>query len=186
MPDISLKKFRANVTDFARPNRFWVSVGDPTNDILQSGNDNDASLAPWQQNHEFLAKSASLPGRTIGNIEINWQGMKYNIAGDPTFSDITLTFHNNYEFDLRNFFESWAEVAAKMDSNERSQPGSYKSDVITMSQLGRTQNDILATYKLIGAYPTDIAAIDLSQDSGDTTEEVSVTLKFDYFEVVQA
>lgn len=184
MADLSLKQFRANVSDFARPNRFLVSIGDPANDILRFGEDNDASLSQWQSKHEFLVKTASLPGRTIGNIEINWQGMKYNLAGDPTFSDITFTFHNNYEWDIRQFFENWCEVIAKMDTNERSQPGSYKSDVITMKQLGRTQTDVLQTYKLFGAYPTDIAAIDLAQDTSDSTEEVSVTIKFDYFEVI--
>lgn len=184
MADISLRKFKSNVTDVARPNRFWVSIGDPANAIITSGNDNQASLSPWKENHEFLAKSASLPGRTVGNIEINWQGMKYNIAGDPTFDDITLTFINNYDWDLRKYFEDLLEVIAQMDTNERSQPGSYKSDVITLQQLGRTSSDILATYRLIGAYPTSIAAIDLSQDSSDSMEEVSVTLKYDYFEVV--
>jgi hypothetical protein len=184
MAELSLKKFKSNVTDVARPNRFWVALGDPANAIITSGADNNASLSPWKEYHEFLAKSASLPGRTIGNIEINWQGMKYNIAGDPTFDDITLTFINNYEWDLRSFFENWLEVMAQMDSNERSQPGAYKSDVIQLQQLGRTSSDVLATYRLIGAYPVTIAAIDLSQDSNDSMEEISVTLKYDYFEVV--
>jgi hypothetical protein len=184
MADISLSKFRANVTDIARPNRFWVSIGDPSNDIAKFGSDNAITLTPWTQSNEFLVKTASLPGRTIGNIELNWQGMKYNIAGDPTFEDITFTFINNYEFNLRKFFEQWIEKAASMADNERSQPGTYKSDVITMQQLGRTQSDVLATYKLIGAYPTSIAAIDLSMDNSDQTEEVSVTIKYDYFEIV--
>lgn len=183
MADLSLKSFKSNVTDVARPNRFWVSVGNPANSIITAGADNEASLSAWKTNHEFMAKSASLPGRTIGNIEINWQGMKYNIAGDPTFDDITLVFINNYEWDLRKFFEDWMEVMAQMDSNERSQPGAYKSDVIELTQLGRTSSDIMAIYKLVGAYPTSISAIDLSQDSSDATEEVSVTFKYDYFEL---
>lgn len=185
MPDLSLKKFRANVTDFARPNRFWVSLGDiGLNDIAMFGLDNDAAALPWLEKHEFLAQSASLPGRAVGNITVNWQGMPYNIAGDPTFDEITLVFRNTYEFDLRRFFEAWLEVVSKMDSNERSQPGAYKSDVISLSQLGRTQRDILAVYKLIGGYPTNLAAVELSQDSNDTIEEISVTFKYDYFEVL--
>jgi hypothetical protein len=183
MADISLAKFRSNVTDVARPNRFWVKINDPTNDSKAYGSDNNASLESWKAEHEFLAKTTQLPGRTIGNIELNWQGMKYNIAGDPTFEDITFTFINNYEWDLRQFFENWVEKMAQMETNERSQPNAYKSNTITMQQLGRTQADILKTYKLVGAYPTSVAAIDLSQDSMDTAEEISVTMKYDYFEV---
>jgi hypothetical protein len=182
MAELSLSKFRANVSDLARPNRFWVSIGDPSNDIAENGDDNQVELTSWQDSHSFLAKTTSLPGRTIGNIEVNWQGMKYNIAGDPTFEDITFTFLNNYEFDLREFFETWIEKVAQMGTNERSQPGTYKSDVITMQQLGRTQGDVLATYKLIGAYPTSLAALELSMENNDQTEEISVTIKYDYFE----
>lgn len=184
MADLSLNQFRNNVSDLARPNRFWVSIGDPNNDILAYGNNNNAKLSPWQQKHEFLAKSASLPGRSIGNIEVNWQGMKYNIAGDPTFTDISLTFHNNYEWDIRQFFENWLEVIAQMNTNDRSEPNRYKSDVIQLKQLGRTNNDIIKTYKLIGAYPTDLAAIDLSHDSTDQTEDITITLKYDMFEII--
>jgi hypothetical protein len=184
MADLSLQKFRNNVTDIARPNRFWVSIGDPTNDIPTYGNDNQVGLPVWQEKHQFLVKTTQIPGRTLGNIELNWQGMKYNIAGDPTFEDITFTFINNYEWDIRGFFEQWLESIAHMGSNERSQPGKYKSDSVIMQQLGRTQSDVLATYKLVGAYPTNIAGIDLSMDNGDQAEEISVTMKYDYFEVL--
>jgi hypothetical protein len=179
---LSLSQFRANVTDLARPNRFHVIIGDPSNDILTYGNDNQVSLAPWEQSHEFLIKTGSLPGRTIGNVEVNWQGMKYNIAGDPTFDDITFTMHNNYEWNARVFWETWIQKIAEMETNERSQPGAYKSDVITLEQLGRTESDILATYKIFGAYPTTLNAIDLSMDNADQVEELSITLKVDYWE----
>jgi hypothetical protein len=182
--DISLNKFKSHVSDIARPNRFWVSIGDPANSIIVAGADNNASLSPWKEKHEFLAKSAQLPGRTVNNVVINWQGMQYNIAGDPTFNDMNLTFLNNYEFDLRKFFENWMEVIVQMETNERSQPGSYKSDVIELKQLGRTSSDVLATYRLIGAYPTDISAIDLSQDQSDGQEDITVSLKYDYFEKI--
>lgn len=184
MAELSLSKFRSNVTDVARPNRFWVSIGDVANDILMYGNDNSVGNPTWDEKFEFLVKTASVPSRTIGDIALNWQGMKYNIAGDPTFDDITFTFINNYEWDLKGFFEQWIESIAHMATNERTQPGGYKTDVITMQQLGRTQGDILAQYKLMGAYPVSMAAIDLTMDSNDTPEEISVTIKYDYFEYI--
>lgn len=184
MAELSLSKFRSNLSDVARPNRFWVSIGDVGGaSIKASSSSNAVSPDSWKSEHEFLAKTTQLPGRTVGNIELNWQGMKYNIAGDPTFEDITFTFVNNYEWDLRKFFEKWAERVAEMGSNERSAPSDYKSDKIYMQQLGRTQSEILQTYTLFGAYPTTVAAIDLSQDSMDTAEEVSVTMKYDWFSV---
>jgi hypothetical protein len=184
MAELSLSKFRSNVTDVARPNRFWVSMNGIENDIASYGNDNTVENPTWNEKYEFLIKTSSIPGRTIGDIALNWQGMKYNIAGDPTFEDITFTFINNYEWDLRAYFEQWIESISHMATNERSQPGIYKTDVITMQQLGRTQGDILAEYKLMGAYPTTLSATELSMDSTDGTEEISVTIKYDYFEYV--
>lgn len=184
MAELSLNSFKNRVKDVARPNRFWVSMDLQLNTALLDGfADNNEPLPTWDGKFEFLAKTASLPGRTVGNIELNWQGMKYNIAGDPTFDDITFTFINSYEFDLRSFFEGWINGIAQMETNERSQPGAYKTDSITMSQLGRTQNDILAVYSLNGAYPTTLAAVDLSMDNNDQVEEISVTFKFDTFTV---
>ena len=182
--NVSLAAFKSKLTDVARPNRFWVSVGDPSNAIASAdGSENNASLGTWKSSFEFYAKSSSLPGRTVGNVELNWQGMKYNIAGDPTFDDITLVFLNNYEWDLRAFFENWVEVQSQMATNERSAPGSYKSDVITLQQIGRTASDVLATYTLVGAYPTVVSPIEVTQDTENGHEEISVTIKYDYFNV---
>ena len=182
--DVKLSTFKRQLSDVARPNRFWVSVGDPSNSIAPAvGTENTVQLNKWDAKYEFYAKSSSLPGRQIGDLTLNWQGMKYSIAGDPTFEDITLVFLNNYEWDLRTFFEQWAEKQSEMETNERSAPSSYKSDVIKLQQLGRTSSDVLATYTLVGAYPTHVAAIEVSQDTENGHEEISVTFKFDYFTV---
>jgi hypothetical protein len=184
---LSLSDFRANVSDFARPNRFWVNIGDAGNNDIQGDSNADNSTSShtkiWEQKNSFLAKSTSIPGRTIGNIVVPWQGQEYNIAGDPKVNEITITFHNSYDWDVRAFFEQWIESIAEMGTNERSQPAAYKTDGVSMQQLGRTEADVLKTYKLIGAYPTDLAAIDLSMDSSDQISEFTVTIKYDTFEV---
>lgn len=185
MAEISLAQFRNNVADVARPNRFWVTIGDVGGaSIAESiGTNNAVTPKSWDGKYEFMAKTTSLPGRTMGNIDLNWQGMKYNIAGDPSFDDITMTFLNHYAWDLRLFFETWIEKIAQMHTNERSAPKLYKSDKITMNQLGRTAKDLLATYTLVGAYPTVITPLDLTMETPDSTEEISVTFKYDYFAV---
>jgi len=168
---IKLSDFKAKVTDVARPNRLWVQIT------------SEKSVAKnFTDDMSFLAKSVSLPNRTIGNIEVNWQGMKAKIAGDPTFDDMTLTFLNDYEWKIKKYFEAWIEEVATMVSNDRTAHGTYKSEV-KIEQLGRT-GEVLATYKLLGAYSISMDAIELNQESGDTVEELSVSLAYDYFEVL--
>jgi len=164
MASIKLTDFKSNVADLARPNRFLVQFLDED----------------WDDNFAFYVKSASLPERTIGNIELNWQGMKAKIAGDPTFADFTMTFLNDYDFDVKNYIEEWLELIANMSSNERTAHEDYKVD-ITITQLGRTSEEVLAEYNLIGCFPLTMDAIELSSDSTDAIEELSVTFAVDQF-----
>lgn len=162
MATIKLTDFKAAVQDAARPNRFLVTMS-----------------GPWTDQMSYLVKTASLPNRTIGNIELNWQGMKAKIAGDPTFDDISFTFLNDYDWNAKNFIETWMEDIAQMSTNNRTSHASYKADVV-MQQLGRT-GEVIATYILVGAYPISMDTIELSQDSTDTAEEFTVSFSYDYF-----
>jgi len=161
---IKLSDFKSNVKDVARPNRFLVQFLDED----------------WKDESKFLVKSTSLPNRTIGNIELNWQGMKAKVAGDPTFDDITFTFLNDYNFVAKNYVEEWMEIIAKMSTNERTAHEDYKVD-IQLTHLGRTGDEVLGEYILVGAYPMTMDSIELNQESMDTPEEFSTTFAYDYF-----
>ena len=167
---IRLTDFKANVQDLSRPNRFRLTMGG-------AGVENSGG---WSDKKSFLIKTAQLPNRTIGNIELNWQGMKAKIAGDAVFDDISFTFLNSYDWDIKDFFESWMELIASMESNERTSHEDYKAE-ITLEQLGRT-GEVLATYTLLGAYPISLDAVELSMDSTDTVQEVQVSVTYDFFE----
>lgn len=165
MPSLTLTDFKNRVQDVARPNRFWITVLD---------------LPDWDENLTYACKSVSLPNRTLGNIELNWQGMKTKIAGDPTFDDITFTFLQAYDWSAKDFFEAWMQTIASMHTNVRGQMSDYKAQ-IKIEHLGRTDQDVLAVYVLEGAYPIAIDAVELNMDSSDTPEEFSVTITYDTF-----
>ncbi|NCP97704.1 hypothetical protein GW796_05615 [archaeon] len=166
---IKLTDFKAAVRDVCRPNRYQLSIGGAGSE----------GAGGWTETKTFLCKSAQLPSRTLGQIELNWQGMKTKIAGDPTFDDISVTFLADVDFEAKNFFEQWVENISNMASNERSEHQEYKADV-TLEQLGRT-GEILASYILIGCYPTSLDAVELSTESNDTPMEFTVNLTYDFF-----
>jgi hypothetical protein len=171
--DIKLETFKGQLKDGARPNRFSVSIAGAQGNQGASWSDEPMS---------FFVKTFQLPARTIGEIIVNYQGMQTKIAGDPTFDDVTMTTHVDYEFKTKAYFEKWLEgiaLVAQEGDNTRTAPAEYKGEV-TVEQLGRT-GETIRSYTLVGAYPKQMDSIELSHESTDTLEELSITFGIDYW-----
>lgn len=132
----------------------------------------------------FLVKSASLPGTQLGTIEIPYRGRRIKVPGDRSFGDWTITIINDNKFALRNLFELWVNSIQAMERNVAENEFLNLAGPVfcdwTVNQLDRTGKP-LKSYKLIGCFPTDISAIDLSYEATDQIEEFSVTLAYSYF-----
>jgi hypothetical protein len=165
---IALNDFKAKVSDVARPNRFLLSFTSPTGGA-------DAETI------SYFCKGAQVPGRTIGDLILNWQGMQSKIAGDPTFEDLTLTFYNDYEQLARKTIEDWMILINNQFTNEREDTAAFKVDA-TLQQLGRKQGEVLGTFKMFGFFPKMLDPIDLNMESVDTVGEFGCTFSLDYWE----
>jgi hypothetical protein len=132
----------------------------------------------------FLVKSASLPGTALGTIEIPYRGRRIKVPGDRTFSDWSITIINDSKFTLRNLFETWVDGIQAMERNVATNEFiNFAQPVFcdwVVNQLDRTGKPIKA-YTLVGCFPTDIGAIDLSYDSTDQIEEFTVNMTYSYF-----
>ena len=172
----NVAEFRANmVGDGARPNLFQVSLTFPA--IATNGN-------AASQKTTFMAKSAQLPGSAIGQVPVYYFGREMKFAGNRTFTDWTLQILNDEDFVIRNSLESWMNSINSHAGNVRSgaavNPSNYSVDA-TVTQYGKS-GDILKTYKFVGLFPVDVAAIDLDWSSNDSIEEYSATFAFQYWE----
>jgi len=172
----NVAEFRANmIGDGARPNLFSVSLVFPT--IATNG------TAAGQQT-TFMAKSAQLPGSTVGTVPVFYFGRELKFAGNRTFTDWTLQIINDENFLIRNSLESWMNSINSHAGNVRNgaaaSPSSYTVDAI-VTQYGKTGN-VLKEYKFVGLFPLDIAPIDLDWGSNDVIEEYSATFAFQYWE----
>ena len=129
---------------------------------------------------EFMCKAAQLPGTVLGVIEVPYMGRKVKIAGDRTYAEWAITVMNTESFDLRNYFEEWVEKINHPETNVGvANPNEYKEDGY-IDQLDHNGN-VLATYKLVGAFPTDISPIEMSFETTDTVAEFTISLNYDYF-----
>ena len=158
----------------ARPNLFEVEMT-----TLPAGISWDAD------SFRYMCKAATLPASNIANIDVPFRGRIFKIAGDRTIDPWTVTIINDEGFKLRNAFEEWADLIAKLDNNlGATDPAAYMTNA-KVYQLGRgssassksntgTANAVLKEYEFIDIFPTNVQAIDLSYDSTDTIEEFTV------------
>jgi hypothetical protein len=174
----NVAEFRANmVGDGARPNLFSVSLSFPT--IAANG-----SVA--SQKATFMAKSAQLPGSTVGTVPLYYFGRELKFAGNRTFTDWTLQIINDEDFTVRNSLESWMNSINSHSGNVRNAaantPSGYTTDA-TVTQYGK-DGSVLKTYNFVGMFPLDLAPIDLDWGSNDSIEEYSVTFAYQWWEAV--
>lgn len=158
----SIDNFKSAFQNLARPNLFKVrgfGLG---------------------RNLEFLAKASSIPASTLGSIEVPYMGRKIKIAGDREYAEWTMTIYNDQDFDLRNQLEDWQAIINEPVSNVGvNEVEAYKREGEVI-QFGRNE-DVIARYTIIGAFPTEIGEIELDWEQNDTVEEFSVTFMYDYF-----
>ena len=175
----------------ARANLFEVQVNFP--DGISQGIQGDGGGVFDADNFRFLCKSAALPASNVAPIDVPFRGRILKVAGDRTFDSWTITVINDENFIHRRAFEAWMQnVAQYGDHSGLTDPSAYMGQA-TVYQLGRSASNqqgtgtvgqdarILAQYKFVDIFPTNISAIDLSYDTTDTIEEFTVELQVQYF-----
>ena len=166
----------------ARPNLFEVRMTDLP-DFVDD----------WpSETFQFMCKAAALPASNIAAIDVPFRGRIFKVAGDRTIDTWTITVINDEDFRIRNAMEQWMDGIAKLSNNlGATNPSAYMRNA-TVFQLGRgatprsvnsdgERNAVLAEYKFIDIFPTNISQIDLSYDSSDTIEEFTVEFQVQSF-----
>ena len=186
-PNRSIADFKGKlVGGGARPNLFEVTIPALPDGIAWDGD-----------TFRYMCKAASMPASTIANIDVPFRGRIFKVAGDRTVDVWSITVINDEDFKLRNAFEEWMDLIAKLDNNlGATSPDAYMVDA-EVFQLGRgstkastdsggTDNTVLKQYKFQSIFPTSLSAIDLSYDTGDTIEEFTVEFQVQSFEYAGA
>ena len=184
----NINDFKNSLRGGVRPNLFNVQINFPNiignTEGLGSGSTSLEGLS------SFLCRSAALPASTQGLIEVPFRGRFLKIPGDRTFEAWTATFYNTKDFNLRRAFELWINAANKTDENVGTLDfgaiggvGSYFCDLVVQQKAKDAKDEILREYHLIGAWPTNVSAINLAYDSNDQIEEFDVEFQYQYMDV---
>jgi len=159
-----------NITDFkgnfpfdgARPNLFEVNI------------------PVYNRKLVFTAKTAQLPGSTIGTVEIPYFGRTIKVAGNRVFPEWTITVINDEDFVIKNQLERWmGRINGHATNLQRARYNQYAFNA-DVYQYGK-QGNIIKSYTFIDMFPVDISPIDVSWDANDAIEEFSVTFQYQYW-----
>ena len=172
----NVQQFRASlVADGARASLFDISMNLPP----------VPGIAPLvAASITFKARATSLPGDSISSITVPYFGREIKVAGTRTFPDWSFTVINDEDFLIRNNMERWMSALNAHVANIRNPAtatmAQYQADAM-VTQYAKT-GEIIKQYKMIGCFPTDVAAIDLDWASGDQIEEFAVTFAYQWWE----
>ncbi len=181
---ITINEWKSVVANVAKSNRFLLDF-----DMVQPSEGND----PWSMYRQtnfftdmgFLVQDAVIPNRTQTNIPVKFHGMRLEFPGDYEHNDLTIKFLNgklgsnsSSSWYIRSFFEDWMDVIQNTDINTRIPSITAISMAnITLTQLGLSETDILASYYFKYAYPKELSEISLSMGNSEI-ETFTVTFAY--------
>lgn len=142
--------------------------------------------APVSPDIKFKARATSLPGDSISSISVPYFGREIKVAGTRTFTDWSFTVINDETFTLRNNLELWmSAINSHIDNlrNPQARGGVNYQATAFVTQFAKT-GEAIKVYKIFGAFPTDVSAIDLDWGSGDQIEEFQVTFAYQWWEAI--
>jgi hypothetical protein len=168
--------FKANLLGGgARSNQYRVSINEPSGVVI--GLD--------VRRTSFLCRASKTPAVELGEIELAYRGRKIYMTGDRETSagEWTTTFYMDTDYMIRNALERWSNgINAHSTNTGLVSPINYEAD-LKIEQLDRN-GDSLKEYVFRGAFPNEIAPIDVSYETVDAIEEFTVTFTYQYFEAL--
>jgi len=173
----SIQKLRSKVGEFAKGNRYNVSIFPPSGIPALVGNSAVNKLP-------FLCESASLPTKGIATNPHDIYGPPREIAYRETFTESALSFILDDAFTVKKYFDDWqAGIVSPTTSNP-----SYYNDYVGTIKISRLSNDATSfgvqdartsyNIELVEAYPSAVGEVALGHSQGNEVLKLSVTFKY--------
>ena len=129
----------------------------------------------------FLCKTAQVPGRTVGPIEVKYLNHTIKVPGDAVYDDYSITVLHDEDHEVRNGLDEWQQVIIEnIESKGASEVSQFYKEV-QIQQLKRDGSKNPVIYKLMNAWPTAVEPMDLGFDNSDTILEFGVTFSYSHW-----
>lgn len=116
----------------------------------------------------YLVRSTTLPETTMDEINLNWQGYDFKVAGKYTYNDWQVTFNVDVDVKIQQMFHNWTTLIHDPTTNIHTQPTNYFAD--QQIELLGLDGMPIQKYKLLGAWPKSIGQVTLDYSSNDVVQ----------------
>lgn len=128
-------------------------------------------------------QSISIPGRSLMSQSAKIYGSPKDQVYEVNYpTELQITFRVGEDMLERDFFDRWMNTAMSHHTHDVNYPDSYMT-TMKIYQLDRQDNYVYCT-ELYNVFAKSIGDIELSTDSSDTIETVSITLGYSESQVV--
>ena len=124
-------------------------------------------------------QSATLPGSTINNVDVQLFGHTLTFAGNKTFShDLSLTYVENSRGEIRRIFEKWQEIIRTTEGQIGEYKAAYSVNAV-LTVLDQKDQSVLI-YTLYGCWPSTVPDTNYEGTASNLITH-AITLKYDYY-----
>ena len=128
-------------------------------------------------------ETATLPGRTINNIQVPYMGLQFNLPGTvsyPGSAGYAVTFRCDQKYDIRSVLEA----ATFNTFDEATSTGQYalpgSESTLTMELLDKNMNPV-RYYTLFGVYIQSLADSGYDIKDTGTVQTIQATLAYQFW-----
>ena len=178
--------------DLARNNLYSIEIFPPAGagNKTRFGNFyTDPTLHGRTRSLSFMAKTVTLPGKSIGTIDAKRFGPIYKVANDLIFDTVSMTFMCSADYIEHKYFDGWLSgimgyiepgTGASSGGNRQLYTLSYYDDYIgqvNIIPLDR-QGAGAAQIALMQAYPQNVGPIEFAWSNAGEIANFTVTWAF--------
>lgn len=167
--------FIANVKTrgLARTNRFQVDIGFP-----------NGMVYPYTRVlTNLFCEVAGLPGYNVATQPHRTIGESREIPYEPMYEPMSLTFHMDSNFEIKDAFETWMSYIIDPVTKTHGYYNRYVSNISILVE--NVDRSVPYKVELFEAYPKSIQAITLDHNTKDTMR-MTIGLAYKYWRSVSA
>ena len=121
----------------------------------------------------------SIPRRGFSTFEVTQNNIRFKMPYGITYEPVTFSFYADATLDSVKYFEVWQAAVMNYSDNTMNFFDEYTSD-INMYIIDDEGRDVYGV-KLIQAYPTNLAPVELAYGNVNNLLNVNVTFNYRYF-----
>lgn len=164
----SINEFKSSFrTDFARSNRFDVTINPPLI-LLALTSVNSKTL-------KYRCEMTQLPGRTLATADRKTYGPIEKVPYISTYEDVDMTFLIDGGLEEKYFFDAWLDLVNPKTTNNFNYKNEYSTSIL-INQYDMS-NNLVYTAELLDAYPISVNQMDLDWSS-DSVHKLTVTFAY--------